>query len=64
MRHPKPVRLETTPTGGESVYLFLEFTINDPIIALTYYTSTLPKTKLKFDLTLYPSYNTNFELNP
>ena len=22
------VRLETAPTGGESVYLFLEFTIN------------------------------------
>ena len=28
MRHSKPVRLETAPTGGESVYLFLEFTIN------------------------------------
>ena len=27
MRHSKPVRLETAPTGGESVYLFLEFTI-------------------------------------
>ena len=27
MRHAKPVRLETAPTGGESVYLFLEFTI-------------------------------------
>ena len=23
-----PVRLETAPTGGASVYLFLEFTIN------------------------------------
>ena len=42
MRHSKPMRLETAPTGhggyavrgkiaptrGESVYLFLEFTIN------------------------------------
>ena len=36
MRHSKPVRLETAPTGpdksgskprGESVYLFLEFTV-------------------------------------
>ena len=27
MRYSKPVRLETAPTGGESVYLFLEFTI-------------------------------------
>ena len=36
MRHSKPVRLQTAPTGpdksgskprGESVYLFLEFTI-------------------------------------
>ena len=26
MRHSKPVRLETAPTGGESVYLLLEFT--------------------------------------
>ena len=58
------VRLETAPTGGESVYLFLEFTINDPIIPLTYYTSTQPKTKLKFDLPLYTSYNINFELDP
>ncbi len=30
MRHSKPVRLETAPTGGESVYLFLEFTIKSP----------------------------------
>ena len=30
MRHAKPVRLETAPTGGESVYLFLELTINSP----------------------------------
>ena len=30
-----PVRLQTAPTGGESVYLFLEFTINDPIPPLT-----------------------------
>jgi len=29
MRHSKPVRLKTAPTGGESVYLFLEFTIVD-----------------------------------
>ena len=38
MRHSKPVRLETAPTGpdksgskprDESVYLFLEFTISD-----------------------------------
>ena len=30
MRHSKPAQLETAPTkyGGESVYLFLEFTIN------------------------------------
>ena len=28
MRHAKPVRLETAPTGGTSVHLFLEFTIN------------------------------------
>ena len=37
MRHAKPVRLKTAPTGldksglkprGESIYLFLEFTIN------------------------------------
>ena len=28
MRHSKPVRLETAPTRGESIYLFLEFTIN------------------------------------
>ena len=43
MRYGKPVRLETAPTGpdksgskprGESVYLFLEFTINNPIIAV------------------------------
>ena len=27
MRHSKPVRLETAPTGGERVYLFLDFTI-------------------------------------
>ncbi len=27
MGHTKPVRLETASTGGESVYLFLEFTI-------------------------------------
>ena len=27
MRYSKPVRLETVPTGGESIYLFLEFTI-------------------------------------
>ena len=27
MRHSKSVRLETAPTKGESVYLFLEFTI-------------------------------------
>ena len=27
MGHAKPVRLETASTGGESVYLFLEFTI-------------------------------------
>ena len=28
MRHAKPVRLKTAPTGGrESVFLFLEFTI-------------------------------------
>ena len=28
MEHSKPVRLKTAPTGGgESVYLFLEFTI-------------------------------------
>ena len=27
MRHSKPVRLKTAPTGGESIYLFLEFTI-------------------------------------
>ena len=26
MRHSKTVRLETAPTGGKSVYLFLEFT--------------------------------------
>ena len=29
MRHSKPVRLETAPTGGESVYLSLEFTIKE-----------------------------------
>ncbi len=29
MRHAKPVRLETAPTGGESDYLFLGFTIKD-----------------------------------
>ena len=30
MRHSKPVRLgNRTYRGGESVYLFLEFTIND-----------------------------------
>ena len=29
MRHSKLVRLETAPTGGESVYVFLEFTINE-----------------------------------
>ena len=29
MRHSKPVRLETAPTGGESVFLFLEFTIKN-----------------------------------
>ena len=28
MRHSKPVRVKTAPTGGESVYLFLEFTID------------------------------------
>ena len=28
MKHSKPVRLETAPTKGESVYLFLEFTIS------------------------------------
>ena len=28
MRHSKPVRLETAPTKGKSVYLFLEFTIS------------------------------------
>ena len=28
MRHAKPVRFSTAPTGGESVYLFLEFTIS------------------------------------
>ena len=28
MRHSKPVRLQTAPTRGESIYLFLEFTIN------------------------------------
>ena len=27
MRHSKPVRLKTAPTGVESVDLFLEFTI-------------------------------------
>ena len=27
MRHSKPVRLKTAPTGDESVYLFLEFII-------------------------------------
>ena len=46
MRHSKPVRLgnrtyrvglnamqsETAPTGGESVYLFLEFTIIQTVI--------------------------------
>ena len=39
MRHSKPVRFSTAPTGpdksgsksrGESVHLFFEFTINDP----------------------------------
>ena len=28
MRHSKPVRFSTASTGGESVYLFFEFTIN------------------------------------
>jgi hypothetical protein len=28
------VRLETAPTGGESVYLFLEFTINNLLLRL------------------------------
>ena len=27
MRHSKPVRLETAPTGWAKVYLFLDFTI-------------------------------------
>lgn len=30
MKHSKPVRLETAPTGGKSVYLFLEFSIIIP----------------------------------
>ena len=35
MGHSKPVRLETAPTGeGESVHLFLEFTINAPTFLL------------------------------
>ena len=28
MRRSKPVRLQTAPTGGENVYLFLEFAID------------------------------------
>ena len=27
MRYSKPVRLKTAPTGDESIYLLLEFTI-------------------------------------
>ena len=32
MKHSKPVRLETASTGGESVHLFLESTINPTVI--------------------------------
>ena len=32
MRRSKPVRLETAPTRGKSVYLFLEFTINEIVL--------------------------------
>ncbi len=36
MRQSKPAQLETAPTkhGGESVYLFFKFTINQPQTAL------------------------------
>ncbi len=37
MRHSKPVRLKTAPTRGESVYLFLEFTIVDVFSTNTSY---------------------------
>ena len=37
MRHAKPVRLKTAPTRGESVYLFLEFTIVDVFSTNTSY---------------------------
>ena len=44
MRHPKPVRVETAPTKGEDVYLFLEFTINTKTNPLN------PPTPLVFSL--------------
>ena len=49
MRHAKPVRLETAPTGGESVHLFLDSTIvlrrrNLRIPTLVHISNNLTKT--------------------
>ena len=62
MRHSKPVRLETAPTGpdksgskprGENVYLFLEFTINQQLSI-----KTLEGIRKAFDLTEDEFYQT------
>ena len=40
MKHAKPVRLETAPTRGKSVYLFFEFTINITVTIFLMFHST------------------------